>query len=374
MAEMLINKIERHENPFLQMDKKPLFSKKYSWAEKGMLACLLACKSGKIKLTDMHNFAEEGERTTRTIQQKLKAKGHLVVVNEGGKWYSEVHEIPLETPVLTYEKRQKREDKLSDILKKRGLSSDDINAILAELDGGETNKSAAQIMPINTDSDSKPKGEATSKQHDGAGVNVAPAIAENKPKAANKEAIFTSDERAKVTASYVSEMKEDKGFLVTLTKNYGVETNEHLSELLNEFLNRPITLGQPNISNYKAFAQHFYNWIPKAAKAKKQAENLKKKPKNGVILPTPEEIKTELQRSLKMVYSVQDEQFTYFKESVLSVIEWAKRAEKLKIVLDEDTTRKAIFYLGTEGASEKRLLEIYNGIVKHNAEKAAAQT
>lgn len=365
MAEMLINKIERHENPFLQMDKKPLFSKKYTWAEKGMLAVLLACKSGDIDLTKMYNFADDGERATRTIQKALKAKGHLVVVNEGGKWFSEVHEIPLETPVLTYERRQKKEDKLTEILKKRGISTDDINAIIAEL-GGENDKSAAQIMP-NTDSDSKPKGEATSKQHGGAGAIIAPAMVDNKPTFSNENVVLTTTEKLH---NYVAELKKDSVFLSQTTAFYDLQLDD-LGGLLNEFLNAPPSLVVPNTKSYIDFSKHFFNWIPKRLKGKKMAENLKKKPKNGVVLPSFEEIKTELQRSLKMVYSVQDEQFTYFKESVLSVIVWAEKAEKLKIQLDEDTTKKGVFFLSKKKADERELLRIYNKIVQVNQEEAA---
>ena len=89
MSHITITKIQQRERPFVMVDKDPLFDPRYSWAEKGILATLLALKdSGSVKLTEMHHFSSDGERATKTAQKGLKSLGHLKVINEGGRWYA----------------------------------------------------------------------------------------------------------------------------------------------------------------------------------------------------------------------------------------------------------------------------------------------
>lgn len=321
MSHIIIEKIQQRERPFLMMDKDALFSPAYSWAEKGMLAMLLAAKSDKtVKLTELHHFSSDGEHTTKTAQKGLKKHGHLKVINEAGRWFAEVYEIPLQTPVLTYETRKKPANKLADILKEKGLSDEMIKDILSSVED------TTEQPPVTT---IKPQA-------------VKIEVATPTPSVVNENLI----------PQYTERLRDDNAFLSKTILDYKLQS-EQLDGLFTEFLNRPSSLGVPNTESYEKFCQHFYYWIPKATKAKQQRVNMNKK--NGKAkMPTHDEILTELQRGILMIYASPDHGINYLKESVETTIHWIEKAAKLQLNVDADTQKKAEYVLTLKGNDTKQ--------------------
>lgn len=323
MSHITISKIKQRERPFLMMDKNPLFDPSYSWAEKGMLATLLAAKSdGSVKLTEMHHFSSDGEAATKTAQKGLKRLGHLKVVNEAGRWFAEVFEEPLQEPVLTFEKRKKPANKLADVLKANGLSEEQIANIIAQVDTDEVQETAPTKVTPTTPS-----------------VVAAVPVVANAPDR-NLVSIYT--ERLKTDAQFISKTILD----------YKV-TDVQLDELFTEFIDKPASLGVPNTESYEKFCSHFYYWIPKATKARQQRANMKQgkdKPK----LPTHDEILTELQRGIKMIYASSEYGYKYMCEAIENTVHWIEKAVKLKLPVDADTQKKAEYILSIKDNEVKK--------------------
>lgn len=78
---MSIIRIQKRDNPFVQIDKRPLEESRLSWRAKGILAYLLSKPDGwEVRSEDVLNHGTEGRDAVRAAFQELKAFGYAELV------------------------------------------------------------------------------------------------------------------------------------------------------------------------------------------------------------------------------------------------------------------------------------------------------
>lgn len=73
----MITRIQKRENPFVQIDKRPLEDDRLSWRAKGILAYLLSKPDGwMVKMDDIIAHGKEGRDAVINAMKELRAAGY----------------------------------------------------------------------------------------------------------------------------------------------------------------------------------------------------------------------------------------------------------------------------------------------------------
>lgn len=85
----MIIRVQRRDNPFVQIDKRPLEDSRLSWKAKGLLAHLL-CKpdNWEVSVQDLIERSKDGRESVQSALKELREYGYAelkVVQNEQGK-------------------------------------------------------------------------------------------------------------------------------------------------------------------------------------------------------------------------------------------------------------------------------------------------
>jgi hypothetical protein len=103
----MIIRVQKRENPYVQIDKRPLEDMRLSWRAKGILAYLLSKPdSWTVQASDILNHGTEGRDAVRSAMGELRNLGYAKLINTSGgrEWViSEVADPCPENPSMGME-------------------------------------------------------------------------------------------------------------------------------------------------------------------------------------------------------------------------------------------------------------------------------
>lgn len=111
---MSIVRVEKRENPFVQIDKTPINDNRLSWKAKGLLIYLLSKPNNwKVRISDLVNHATDGEKAVYSALQELEDCGYVIrkQIRETNGVFGEIEYTILEIP-LHNEPSQKQKKKM----------------------------------------------------------------------------------------------------------------------------------------------------------------------------------------------------------------------------------------------------------------------
>lgn len=99
---MAIVRVQKRNNPFVQIDKTPINDDRLSWKAKGILIYLLSKPHDwKVRIKDLVNHAKDGEKAIYSGLKELEDVGYISRIQSRGKdgSFSEYEYLVYETPI-----------------------------------------------------------------------------------------------------------------------------------------------------------------------------------------------------------------------------------------------------------------------------------